>query len=616
MASSGNSLKVLLVEDNPADAELTRERLNEVPGYSFDFVHSFGLQEALAVLAQRSFDAAILDLDLPDSNGLSTLEQLRAMYPRLPIIVLSGADERAVRDRVLSLGALDYLAKHESASRLMARSILYAIQRHRAQEHDMQIEKLIDATPDAVIVTDKRGIVRFVNDAAEVLFGRPRDSLVGDLLGFSVAEGGSTDIEVWSGGVARTAEMRVVDVDWHGQPSYLAALRDTTDQRRISDRLQQTQKLEAIGRLAGGIAHDFNNLLTVIVTYAGFIREELGAGDPRRQDVAEVLRAADHARQLTMQLLAFSRRQPVEMRVIDVNALVTDLHRMLRRTLGEDIELVVIPDEQLWHVRADSGQLEQVLMNLAVNARDAMPEGGKITIETENVVLSSPTESLTTGRYVCVRMHDTGMGMEKHICEQIFEPFFTTKEKGKGTGLGLATCYGITRQLGGDIAVESQPRAGTTFTIWLPQTEQSLSATPQHEEELPRKLHGAETVLVVEDDGPLRRSTARILREHGYTVFEAANGEEAVRIVGVGEPTIELVVTDVVMPHMGGRELALRLETTSSNVKVLYMTGYSDDPLTTGDGSTSGAKADIIYKPFMPGALLRKVRHVLDRHSI
>jgi signal transduction histidine kinase len=387
------------------------------------------------------------------------------------------------------------------------------------------------------------------------------------------------------------------------------------EKKGLEQQLQQAQKMESVGRLAGGVAHDFNNLLTAMMGYAGLARESIPPDNPASVCVQEIQKAADRAATLTNQLLAFARRQIIEPRVINLNDLILDMGKMLRRLIGEDVELVLRPASEACAVKVDRGQMEQVLVNLAVNARDAMPDGGRLTIETtivtldEGYALTHP--EVSPGQYVMLAVSDNGVGMAEEVKAHLFEPFFTTKEKGKGTGLGLATCYGIVKQSSGHIWVYSEPGQGTTFKIYLPQVDELPGSLPESEEPA-ALLRGKETVLLVEDEPAVRELAAHVLRAQGYTVLEADNGDAALRQVGeqAGEK-IHLLLTDVVMPRMSGKELADRLKVIRPDLKVLFTSGYTDDAIV--HHGVLQAEIAFLQKPFSPVTLARKVREVLDK---
>jgi len=386
--------------------------------------------------------------------------------------------------------------------------------------------------------------------------------------------------------------------------------------RRSEEQLRQAQKVEAIGRLAGGISHDFNNLLTAINGYSELLLGRLPAEDPIRKDIMEIRKAGERATSLTRQLLAFSRKQILDTRVLSVNAIVADFERMLKRLIGEDIDLSTNLRPDLGRIKADPGQLEQVLMNLVVNARDAMPGGGKLTMETSNVDLddsySAAHVGVRPGRYVMLAVSDTGCGMDKEVQSHLFEPFFTTKEPGRGTGLGLSTVYGIVKQSGGNVWVYSEPGAGTTFKVYLPRVEAAQDGASR-EKPVSMAPGGSETILLAEDEQVVRELTRRILESNGYAVLEAHHGPQALEICERHRGVIHLMVTDVVMPKMSGRELAQKLAVLRPEMKVLYLSGYTDTAIVRHGVLEAGTA--FLQKPFTPNSLARKVREVLDEEK-
>jgi signal transduction histidine kinase/DNA-binding LacI/PurR family transcriptional regulator/CheY-like chemotaxis protein len=386
-------------------------------------------------------------------------------------------------------------------------------------------------------------------------------------------------------------------------------------QARLEEQLRQSQKMEAVGRLAGGIAHDFNNLLVVIAGYSDLLLGKLGAGDPTRADIEQIQRAGERATTLTNQLLAFSRQQVVQPSALSLNGVVANVETMLRRLIGEDVALVTKLAPSLAPVVADRGQLEQIVLNLALNARDAMPQGGRLTIETANVELDEDyarqTVDVEAGAYVLLKVSDTGVGMNEETRARIFEPFFTTKPQGEGTGLGLATVFGIVRQSGGHVGVRSAPGRGSTFEIYLPQSQDAVERRTTEPAPGRSSLHGTETILLVEDDDGVRRAARRFLEEHGYRVLEASQGREALRLSDEHEGRLHLLITDVVMPEMTGRELAEQMTRDRPDTPVLYMSGYADSALVRQELSDSSVS--LLQKPFTAGALARRVREVLDR---
>ena len=398
-----------------------------------------------------------------------------------------------------------------------------------------------------------------------------------------------------------------------GQRYVITVGRDISDRKRLEAQFLQSQKMEGVGQLAGGIAHDFNNLLTAILGNTDLALDSLPPGHPARADVSEIASAAERAVGLTRQLLAFARKQILEPRVIDVNRLILDMDVLLRRLIGEDIELRTRIAPQLWHVKGDPTQIEQVIVNMAVNARDAMPRGGRLMIETANIVLDDLAQEyigVAPGPFVTIAISDTGTGMDEETQRRAFEPFFTTKPQGRGTGLGLATSYGIIKQHGGTIVLHSIVGLGTRFMLYLPGIDAPAEIIPAAPilDDLPR---GSETILLVEDEGAVRALAARVLRSHGYQVYDAPHGRAALEVASTTPAlALDLVITDVVMPQMSGRDVAEQLELRFPGVKVLYISGYTDHAI-VHEGQLNPGIA-FLHKPFTPGALLRKVRSVID----
>jgi PAS domain S-box-containing protein len=410
----------------------------------------------------------------------------------------------------------------------------------------------------------------------------------------------------WNNSVLRSASGEVVGTASIGE--------DVTEHQRTEEQLRQSQKMEAVGRLAGGVAHDFNNSLGVILGYTELLMRE--AGDGQRSKLEQILKATQRASSLTRQLLAFSRKQIVDPKVLDLNTLVSDLEKMLGRLIGEDVDLAIVPGVGLGQVKADPGQLEQVVLNLCVNARDAMPDGGLLRIETSNVELAGSRadgrEPVPAGRYVMLAVSDTGCGIAENLRSKIFEPFFTTKEEGKGTGLGLAMVYGTVKQAGGDVSVDSQVGRGSTFKIYLPRIDEPASLHEFPEAAVP--VRGTETILLVEDEESLRAIAREILEEHGYHVIEAGSAGEAMKAASWQSGPIHLLLTDVVMPGMNGRVLAEALVDARRELKVLYMSGYTDDVIAHSGVLESGTL--LLEKPFTALALLVRVRAALGERGV
>jgi PAS domain S-box-containing protein len=503
-----------------------------------------------------------------------------------------------------------------------------------ATDQMSQLAAIVESSADAIIGCTLAGLVIIWNQGAERLFGYSAEEVIGQLASTNARLDWPDELRAMkqvSNGehvppfetVRQRKDGKEIHVSVSVSPirdkeglviGASAIYRDISDRKKLEEQFHQAQRMEAVGQLAGGVAHDFNNLLTVISGYSEMLMIRLPTNDPTRGFIQEIHKAGERAAHLTRQLLAFSRKAIVERRVLDLNALVTDTEKMLRRLIGEDISLATVLAPALGQVNADTGQIEQIIVNLAVNARDAMPQGGKLTIETRNVEMDAEYAKLhpevRPGRYVMVAVSDTGSGMSPGTKAHIFEPFFTTKGPGKGTGLGLATVYGIVKQSGGHIAVYSELGQGTSFKIYLPPVEDKASAGRYL---LGPKItpHGNETVLLVEDEDAVRAITKLALQSLDYTVLEARNGEEAVRICEQHTEPIHLLITDVVMPEMGGRQVAERLAACKQGIKVLFLSGYTDDAVVRH--GILQAEVAFLQKPFTPMALANKVRDVLDQ---
>jgi PAS domain S-box-containing protein len=496
---------------------------------------------------------------------------------------------------------------------------------------NQMLQALIEASPLAIFATDPAGAVRMWNPAAERMFGWRAGEVVGGPLpvGFEADDVAGPAGSAGVGGPSGSGETRrrrkdgsLVDVSLS-----FAALRDgagatigvvtiaadITQRRQLEEQLRQAQKLEAIGRLAGGIAHDFNNLLTVIGGRTHIMGWRVPADDPLRRDLDIIEQAAERAAGLTRQLLAFSKKQVLELRVVELKDVVSGLDRMLPRLIGEDVELITRAGDAPGRVRVDPSQIEQVVLNLAVNARDAMPNGGRLTIETRSVDVgqdaSGPPVGLEPGPYVMLQVTDTGHGMDQATRDQLFVPFFTTKGPGKGTGLGLATVYGIVKQTGGDIRVESEVGRGTTFRIYLPRVEDPVDVVIGGPAVI-APARGRETILLAEDDADVRALAQETLEATGYTVLEAPRPEEALRVAREHAGRIDVLVADVVMPEMTGRALADQLRARRPDLKVLFISGYASDAIVQLGVLEPGTA--FLNKPFTPGALARRIREVLD----
>jgi PAS domain S-box-containing protein len=505
-------------------------------------------------------------------------------------------------------------------------------ERKRSESELRQQAHIVETISDAVIVMDVDGNVTDWNPAAEGIFGYTKAEMLGRPLRLLNApeRGPELDREIreafardgrWEGeipfvrkdGVPGVADVIVaVQRDAQGRASSIISVsRDVTERRRLEAQLQQAQKMEAVGRLAGGIAHDFNNMLTAVKAYTEFLLEDLEEADPRRTDVQEIAKAADRAASLTRQLLAFSRKQVLQPRPLDLNEVVEGMEKMLRRLIGEDIHIATRLDPDVQLVEADPSQVEQVIMNLAVNARDAMPSGGTLTIETLNVVLEHVDASwgIEPGAYTMLAISDTGVGMDAATRAQAFDPFFTTKPVGQGTGLGLSTVYGIVKQSGGHVSVYSEPGRGSTFKVYLAHVA-AREAAPMLGPAMARFPRGSETIVLVDDDEGVRAVSRRILQRAGYTVLSAPDGVEALRMIGESDGRVELLITDVVMPGLGGRDLVAHVRDTYPDLRVLFVSGYTEEGVRRR--GVLDAESAFLEKPFTAERLAQKVREVLD----
>ncbi|RMH39683.1 MAG: response regulator, partial [Deltaproteobacteria bacterium] len=516
--------------------------------------------------------------------------------------------------RALAAGAIDVLALDDLHDDLLVATVDRAIDRHHAEE---QFRVALAAAPAGVLVADDTGAITLANPAAEKLFG----AAPGGLLWRRVDEflpgrrdPDGDEVAVRCDGDERPVSVTRSTVDTVRARLALYWITDLAERRALERQMVAAQRMESVGRLAGGVAHDFNNVLTVIQSYGAFLRNSLPADSQQQADVAEILGAAERAARLTSQLLAFSRRQLLDPRVANLNDVVVAVSSLLRRLIGEDVDLVTSLAEDLGAVSVDVSQLDQVLINLAVNARDAMPDGGTITIETSNVTLGSDYGSrkpvaVPPGDYVLLAVTDTGTGIAPDIRDRIFEPFFSTKDRERGTGLGLATVYGIVKQSGGFIWVYSEVGVGTTFKIYLPRVA-SKPAAAGRETPAPQRETGEETVLLIEDDDAVRRATVRLLRAGGYRVLQAADGDEAVRVADGHDGRIHALLTDVIVPGRSVRDVADELRRRDRRLRVLYMSGYTENTIAHRGLLDDGIA--FIQKPFSGGALLRKLREVLD----
>ena len=540
----------------------------------------------------------------------------------------SDGEDRAIADRLRALPGGDRALLLTLQSPVDAASMARCFVRLTSAER--QRRALMESAADAMLVT-RDGTIREVNLRCEEILDRPRGELLGrpafaasgeqlpvferlrDVVGLNGALVGREGRVVRADGRIRLIELSSSEVEVDGQRVGLSIIRDITERRGLEAQLRQSQKVEAVGQLAGGVAHDFNNLLSVILAHCSFLADEKTIAGQQADDVEEIRRTAERATSLTRQLLTFSRKEILQPRALNLNVVIADVEKMLRRLIGEDVALETQLAPDLATVNADSGQLQQVVMNLAVNARDAMPTGGTLVIETANVALdSSPTAKVggSAGPHVVLTVRDTGEGMDSEVLAHVFEPFFTTKEAGKGTGLGLSTVHGIVRESGGLVRVESAVGSGTSFHVFLPAIDEGAKRAELPLPTVAPRGHG-ETVLLVEDDSTMRATLRRILQQRGYSVLEARRGDEAVALAHAYLGPIHLLLADVVMPGLSGPQVERELRASRSDLRVLYVTGYTDDAIVRHGPIDS--EVELLQKPFTPEMLARRIRDVLDR---
>ena len=641
------AVRVLIVEDDPLDADLMVRELKR-GGFAPEWVRVQTEGEYLAQL-DRAPDVILSDSNLPLFDGFEALDLLRKRGLDIPFILVSGRVGEDLAVEAMKRGACDYLLKDRLArlgeavrraidDRRLRAERTWAVEALRRSEERYRL--VSEASSDYVysLKVDPEGTLtcewitdpftRITGfDAAEInLRGwtglyHPDDHEIAGQHEEALRSGRSDSIEVRV--VTKDKQVRWIRV--HERPVFslddpsrveriYGAAQDITVQKQLEEQLLQSRKMEAIGQLAGGVAHDFNNLLTVICGYGDLLKKQPDLSRTAREYADEILEAAKRAAQLTRQLLAFSRRQVLQLKTVNLNNVVADVEKLLRRLIGEDVELRTAYAPDLGLVRADPAQIEQVIMNLAVNARDAMPKGGRLTIATANVDLDGrrPDQQAMPqgGPQVMLTVSDTGSGMDAETAARVFEPFFTTKELGKGTGLGLAMAYGIVKQSGGDIRVYTEAGRGTTFNIYLPRLERAEETVAEPAPFSLRKVQGTETILVLEDEDALRSLIRRVLCQAGHTVLDTGDPEEAIRLCERHTGDIALFITDVVLPKLSGPQVAERVMQMRPGVRVIYTSGYPGKGSIPNRLRQNGAA--FFEKPFTPDTLVRKVRAVLD----
>ena len=634
-------LRVLILEDRDSDAELVIDHLKQA---GFEPAWNRAQDEAEFVAAlDPDLDVILADFNLPSFGAPRALELLKERGLGVPLIVVSGSIGEDIAVQVLHSGAADYLLKDRlarlgQAVRRVVTERRLETEKRRAEEALKEAEErtrfALHAARVGVWEADLRtGAARW-SEMLEALHGIPAGTFGGTFEAFlsyihpddresvraSIDEATRqhTDSNIlyrteWPDGTTHwingTGKTFYDDADTPMRAAGVGL--DVTERHILEEQNRQSQKVEAIGQLAGGIAHDFNNLLTAIQGYCELLGSELGSESPHQSDLGEIRHAADRAASLTKQLLAFSRRQILEVRVLDLRDSLRGIESMLRRLIGEDIDVVLRTTDEAARVKADPAQIEQVILNLAINARDAMPEGGSLLLEVMNATLDESYArrhvSVKPGRYVMLGVSDTGMGMDAVTQARIFEPFFTTKKAERGTGLGLSTVYGIVKQSGGNIWVYSEPGRGATFKVYLPRVDE-VEDQPASQP-APGTLTGSETILVVEDEPGVRELVRRVLERYGYRVLIAATPHDALELAARHVDPIHLLISDVVLPEMSGRSLASQIVASRSDVRVIYMSGYTDNAIV--HHGVLDPDTPFLQKPFTPEALARKVHVVL-----
>ena len=636
-------LTVLVINDNSDQLELMDLVLRK-SGYRV--LTTTDGAEGFNTARREHPDLIVSDVSMPRMSGIELCRLVRSdpVLQTTPLLLVSAI--RKDSDSVvegLKAGADDYLEAPYDPMKLVTK-VAQLIERKQAEEEiregeelfrraaEMELRRseeryrdLVENARDVIYTHDLAGNYTSINKVAEHLIGYTREEILKmnlfeivapeyhekarQLIDTTLAGDGETthDLEILSKGGSRVAfEVSARLIYQNGVRIGVQGIaRDVTERKHLEAQLQQSQKLEAVGQLAGGVAHDFNNLLTVILGYSEMLLRRPNIDDPVYRSLEEIKKAGERASSLTRQLLAFSRKQVLQPKVIDLNSVVAEMLKLLLRLIGEDLELVTDLKPSPARIKADPGQIGQVLVNLAVNARDAMPRGGKLIIKTENVDVDGQPHLMLT-------VSDTGHGMDAETQAHVFEPFFTTKPAGEGSGLGLATVYGIVKQSGGNIWLNSEPGKGTTFRIYLPRVD-DVAVEPENAGKQPIPK-GTETLLLVEDEEQVRRIITEVLERQGYNVLAAINGEEALKIAQDQEIEIHLLLTDVVMPHMGGRELAEALSKSRPQLKVLYMSGYTDDAIVRH--GLMEETLNFLQKPFDSVMVARKVREVLDSPSV
>jgi len=627
------TLHILLIEDNPGDAELMRVILEDIADPQYLIRNVQRLAVALEVVRHDHFDIIILDLGLPDSSGLATLRAVIEAAPELPVVVLTGMLDEQIGLDAVKAGAQDFLIKGQIGAQLLIRVLRYAYERNQAEidlrNSELQTRTILDAIDNQILLMGTDHRIKWLNMKACEAAGLAREQIIGKFCyelwprqtemcaGCPVERAiatGDYQFEHRHSKIGKTWDIKACPVrDQSGAITSIVELRnDISEQVLLEEQFFQAQKMEAVGRLAGGVAHDFNNMLSVILGCGELARELAPKEGQLREYIEEIHNAGVRSAALVRQLLAFSRKQTINPQIVDCNAFIENSQKMLKRLIGEDIEFHFNPAADLWTVMIDPSQLDQILANLTVNARDAILGNGVLTVETANVVLDehycATHVYAKPGNYVCLSISDTGSGMSKEVMAQIFEPFFTTKKVGQGTGLGMSTIFGIVKQNNGHINVYSEVGHGTTVKVYLPSSDGEV--LQKIEKKSIENFAGDEMILVVEDDPAILYLCRTILTGYGYTVITEIDPRMAIEHTLQKGDGIALLLSDVIMPHMNGEELRLALAKHHPAIKTIFMSGYTAD-IIAHQGIMPGG-INFLQKPFTKEQLAQRVREVLD----
>jgi two-component system, cell cycle sensor histidine kinase and response regulator CckA len=636
-------LRVLLVGNKEEDFFLIHEILQRSRDtLEADLDHAHSLDEAKAMLKEKPYGLVLFEHETGDAEAVRLVAEFLHAGVSLPFILLTeDADEKSVAE-IINTGVWNCVAKSRLDGATLVRTIRSTLALHSMQQEQITAEEslrklshAVEQSADTVVVTNRQGIIEYVNPAFEAITGYTRDEVCGKTPRIlkSGEQGPEVYQELWrtilAGNVYRgifvnrkkNGELYYVEEsvspvrDAGGQIThFISNGRDLTERLHLEAELRQAQKMDAIGHLAGGVAHDFNNLLTIITSYSELAMDAVQPNSALESKLQEILLAARRAAELTRQLLAFSRKQPQALRVVELNDVIAQIAKTLPRLIGEDIDFSFVPGERLGRVRVDTVQIEQILMNLAANARHAMPQGGHFRIETSDITLEDnyieqKPAVIAPGRYALITVSDDGVGIPPEHLPHIFEPFYTTKPLGEGTGLGLATVYGIVKQNKGFIWAYSEPQMGTVFKIYLPSVTAQSRRISNYGAKTERAARGSETILLVEDEHAVRHATSEFLRLHGYTVLEAKDGVDAISVAKTFGSVIHIVVTDVVMPNLSGGELAKQLRSLRPEAKLLFVSGYAGK--TVLDHQVFDLKTNFLQKPYTLKQLSNKIRTAL-----